>query len=293
LNNKLLGLLLPIVALFLLLALAYGASGAADAPLRFLAALLGAVGMGVVYYLTREHEAWLLSMRHVINGFAGAMLYAVFAWMFSGAIFAVPAVGDLGLRPAIVFPVIFGCLFGPMTGFIAGGFGSFFGNLLGGLPILPEWDMAAGLVGFVAGMHLLFRERQRALDIAVYIIGGLSIFSAVGYLLNSDIQNQFASAPITPWLGYSVIAGAILALALRYAFPEEEWTQVVVWGALANVVALGLMALAHLWIDAGRLTAVEATLGHFLPAAGPSLVAVVVLVPFLIATYHVMREQPA
>jgi uncharacterized membrane protein len=297
LNNKAINLLLVIVALLLTVTIAHSLTspdfGSADVALRYLGALLGAVAMGVTFYFTREGEAWTVGMREITYGVAGAMLYTVFLWLFSGAMFAIPSVGDLGLRPAVVFPILFGYFFGPIPGFIAGGFGNVFGNLLGGLPLSPEWEVAAGLVGFVAGLHMLFPDKPRTLNIVSGLVGGIGLLGTLVYLLTPAMDNQFAGAPMTPWLGYSVLVGAALCLGLHYAFPEQIWSKVVLWGALGSLAGLGLASLSDIWVDAGKLGAAQASVGRFLPAAGPNLIAVVILVPFLVAAYGAMQEAEA
>jgi hypothetical protein len=297
LNTKFLNLLLLAVALLLTITIAHSLSGAdfgaADVPLRYLGALAAVVAMGVVAYFTWASSAWLVSMRELINGAAGAMLYAVFLWLFSGAMFAIPAVGDLGLRPAVVFPILFGYLFGPITGFVAGGFGSVFGNLLAGLPIAPEWEMAGALAGFVTGLRLVFPDRPRTMDIATGIIAAIGVLAAAVYLLNPALSNQFAGGPMTPWLGYSVPGGVILCLAIRYAFADLEWSKAVVWGALGSLAGLGLAAISDLWVDASQLGAAGASAGRFIPAAGPSLIALILLLPILMVTYEAMQADQA
>src|SRR3989304_9857210 len=101
-------------------------------------------------------------MQKAIYGVAGAAVYAVLIWLFSGALFKVPSVSDVGLRPAVVFPILFGYLFGPLAGFMAGGFGNVGGDWLSGFTVSPEWDMGNALIGFIAGMHLLFGNKKRA-----------------------------------------------------------------------------------------------------------------------------------
>ena len=296
-GNKFLNMLLLAVALLLTITVAHSLSGAdfggADVPLRYLGALAAIGAMGIVAYLTRASSAWSASMRELTNGAAGAMFYAVFLWLFSGALFAAPAVGDLGLRPALVFPILFGYLFGPVTGFVAGGFGSVFGNLLAGLPISPEWEMAGASAGFVAGLRLVFPDRPRTLDIATVIVAAIGLLAAVVYLANPALTNQFAGAPMTPWLGYSVPVGVILCLAIRYGFADQEWSKAVIWGALGSLAGLGLAAVSDLWVDAGRLGAAGASAGRFIPAAGPNLIAVIVLLPILWVAYVALQANRA
>ena len=296
-NNKVLGIVLPVVALFLILALSYTMGGvdlgAVAAPQRFGAALLMAIGMGLVVYLKREHPIWNVSMREVINGFAGAMLCAVFVWLFAGTLFPAPAVGDLALRPAAIFPVLFGFLFGPVPGFIAGAFGSLFGNLLAGAPVAPEWEMGLGLLGFISGLHMVFPKNSRTLDIAGGVIAAIGLIVTLVYILNPALENPNAAGPISAWLGYSLLAGGVLVLALRYAFPDETWTEVVVWGALGATAGLGLAALFDIWIEAGQLTAAEASVGRLLPTAGPAIIAILILIPFLMASYRELQSESA
>jgi len=293
-NNRTLGLLLAVVAFFILIVVAYSFSGAnisaPEVPLRFLVVLIGALGMGAAYYLTRTSEVWAVGMRQVINGVAGAMLYAVLLWLFSGTLFELPAVGDLTLRPAVVIPVLFGYLLGPMVGFLAGGFGDVIGDILAGLPPSPEWGMGSALIGFVSGLHLIFSDRKRALDIVSGIAVLLAILATLGHVINPTTANQFGEGPITAWLGYSALAGVALCMAIRFAFPDQAWGEVVMWGALGSLIGPGFAAIGDLWIKAGLLTRAEATIGQFIPTAGPNLVAIAFLTPFLFAALEFLQQ---
>ncbi|MBI3763100.1 MAG: ECF transporter S component [Chloroflexi bacterium] len=307
-NNKALNIVYTVLALFVLITIAYfiaspspsGAEAAPppsisepDVPLRYLAVLIGAIGMGVVYYFTRESEAWELGMQKVIYGVVGAAVYAVAIWVFSGKLFKVPAVSDVGLRPGVVFPVLFGYLFGPLAGFMTGGFGNIVGDALSGFRVSPEWDMGNAIIGFVAGMHFLFANKKRSLDVASSLAVAIGVLAAIGYATNPTVLNQFGEGAVSPWLGYSVLAGVALCLAIRFGFPDKDWGEIVVWGALGNLVGLGLASIADIWINAGKLTPVEAVIGQFIPAAGPNLIAVAVLMPILIVSYGAVQQQEA
>ncbi len=91
-------------------------------------------------------------------------LYAVFSWLFNGTVFVVPSLSQVSLRPAIAIPMFFGYAFGPVVGFFSGAVGNMFGDALTGFGLSPQWSIGNGLVGFIAGMALLFKDKKKSMD---------------------------------------------------------------------------------------------------------------------------------
>jgi uncharacterized membrane protein len=271
----------------------------ASVPMRFLFVGIGLLVAFVVYYATRANKAWEVGTREVVWMAIGAALYAVFSWMFNGTVFIVPSLSQVSLRPAIAIPMFFGYAFGPVVGFFSGAVGNMFGDALTGFGLSPQWSIGNGLVGFVAGLPLLFSSRKKSLDTVLYVSGGLAILGAIIYFLNraeanmlfyDDAAGIYGDAQISPLAALSLLVGFILVAVVRYVFGKNEDIAVAVtWGMLGNIAGIGFAALSDIWING--FTPAAAIVGEFLPAAGPNLIFAAILVPLLVAAYAAVRRQ--
>ncbi len=271
----------------------------ATVPLRLLFVGIGLLIAFAVYYATKENNAWEVGTRQVVWMAIGAALYAVFSWLFNGTVFVVPSLSQVSLRPAIAIPMFFGYAFGPVVGFFTGAVGNMFGDALTGFSLSPQWSIGNGLVGFVAGMPMLFADKKRSMDIVLWVSGALAVLAAILFFMNSSQANMmffdadnniFGDAAISVFAGVSLVIGFVLVLIVRYAFgSNENVAAAVTWGMLGNILGIGFAALSDIWINGFSFAA--AMVGEFLPAAGPNLIFAAILVPLLVGAYASVQRQ--
>src|ERR1051325_1577506 len=155
----------------------------ATVGIRFVFVLVGLAIAFAVYYFTKENAAWEVGTGQVVWMAIGAALYAVFSWLFNGTVFVVPSVSQVALRPAIAIPMFFGYAFGPVVGFFTGAVGNMFGDALTGFGLSPQWSIGNGLIGFVSGLWMLFRDRKQSMNTVLYISGALVALTVVLFFL--------------------------------------------------------------------------------------------------------------
>jgi uncharacterized membrane protein len=267
--------------------------------LRFVFVIIGLLIALAVYYLTRQSAAWEVGTRQVVWMAIGAALYAVFSWLFNGTVFVVPSLSQVALRPAIAIPIFFGYAFGPVVGFFTGAVGNMFGDALTGFGLFPQWSVGNGLVGFIAGLPMLFGDRKRSMDTVLWVSGALALLAAVVWFFNRSLpnllffdvpNNVFGDATITVFAGASIIVGFILVLIVRFAFGGNvDVAAAVTWGMLGNLLGIGFAAMSDIWINGYSPAA--AIVGEFLPAAGPNLIFCAILVPLFVGAYAGMQRQ--
>ena len=271
----------------------------ATLPLRFAFVVLGVAVAFAVYFFSKENKVWEVGTREVVYMAIGAALYAIFSYIFNGTVVVVPSLSQVSLRPAIAIPMFFGYAFGPVVGFFAGAVGNIFGDALTGFGLSPQWSIGNGLVGFVAGLVFLFKDKKKSMDMVLYISSGLAVIAAVLYFANPGQSNMtffdpanniFGDAKISLFAGISILIGLVLVLAVRFGFASnEDVAAAVTWGMLGNIVGIGFAALSDIWINGFSVPA--AVVGEFLPAAGPNLIFAAILVPLLVAAYAAVRRQ--
>jgi len=270
-----------------------------SALLRFVFVIIGLLIVFVVFYVTRDNEIWQVGTREVVYMAIGAALYAVFSFLFNGTVFVVPSVSQVALRPAIVIPMFFGYTFGPVVGFFTGAVGNMFGDALTGFGLSPQWSIGNGLVGMVAGMVFLFKDKKRSLDTVLIVSAVLAALASLIYLLNRNVPNMlyydvdnniFGDAQISLIAGLSLGIGFLLILAVRYFYRKNlEVTAAVTWAMLGNIIGIGFAAISDIWING--FTFPVAIVGEFIPAAGPNLIFAAVLLPLLVIAYQSVRRQ--
>jgi hypothetical protein len=269
------------------------------ALLRFVFVGVGLLIVFVVYLVTKTSGIWEVGTRQVVYMAVGAALYAIFSYLFNGTVFVVPSVSQVALRPAIAIPMFFGFAFGPVVGFFTGAVGNMFGDALTGFGLSPQWSVGNGLVGFIAGLVFLFKNRKKSMD-TVLIISGLLALLAVGiYFLNRAVPNMlfydvengiFGDQQISLFAGLSIVIGFILVLIVRLVFTKNiDVAAAVTWSMLGNILGIGFAAISDIWIN-GFPPAV-AIVGEFLPSAGPNLIFAAILVPLLVAAYAAVQRQ--
>lgn len=288
-----------VIVLGNMLGLAAFQTDKATLALRFGFVILGLLIAFAIYYATRDNAAWEVGTREVVWMAIGAALYAVFSWLFNGTVFVVPSLSQVSLRPAIAIPMFFGFTFGPVVGFFSGAVGNMFGDALTGFGLSPQWSVGNGLVGFIAGMAVLFRDKKRSMDTVLWIGGALAVLTVLLFVFNPKTANglyfnpttgNFGQDTMTTFAGVTIVIGFILVLIVRFAFgSNENVAAAVTWGMLGNIVGLLFAALSDIFINGFSLVA--AVVGEFLPAAGPNLIFAAILVPLLVGAYAAVQRQ--
>jgi uncharacterized membrane protein len=271
----------------------------ATVAIRFVFVVIGLLIAFAVYLMTRDNPAWEVGTRQVVWMAIGAALYAVLSWLFNGTVFVVPSLSQVALRPAIVIPMFFGFTFGPVVGFFTGAVGNVFGDALTGFGLSPQWSIGNGLIGFIAGLATLFKDRKQSMNTVLYISGALTALTALLFFLNRDQPNMlffdvennvFGDAQISIFAGLAIGVGFLLVMLVRYLFrSNEQVAAAVTWGMLGNLLGIGFAAISDIWINGFSLAAT--IVGQFLPAAGPNLIFAAILVPLLVVAYSSVQRQ--
>ena len=265
----------------------------ATVPLRFLFVIIGLAIAFVIYYFTKENSAWEVGTRQVVWMAIGAALYAIFSFLFNGTVFFIPSISQVALRPAIAIPMFFGYAFGPVVGFFTGAVGNMFGDAITGFGLSPQWSIGNGLIGFISGLWMLFRNRKQSINTILWISGVLAAIAVVLFFMNRDVINGLYfedTQPVSLFAGLTIVIGFILVLGVRYFFgSNENIAAAVTWAMLGNIVGLLFSSLADIWING--LTLPATIVGQFLPAAGPNLIFAAILVPLLVVAYSSVQRQ--
>jgi uncharacterized membrane protein len=266
---------------------------------RFVFVVIGVLIAFAVYFFTKENQAWEVGTREVVWMAIGAALYAVFSWLFNGTVFVVPSLSQVSLRPAIAIPMFFGYAFGPVVGFFTGAVGNMFGDALTGFGLSPQWSIGNGLVGFISGLWMLFKDKKKSMDMVLYISGGLALLTVILFFMNrgqsnmmffDPANNVFGDAQISVFAGIAILVGFGLIFGVRTFFKDnEDVAAAVTWGMLGNILGILFAALSDIVINGFSLAA--AVVGEFLPAAGPNLIFAAILVPMLVVAYTSTRTQ--
>jgi hypothetical protein len=300
-NKKLLSVILALVAVLAFFVAIVWIGGVINPNLkldesgllRFLFVALGLVIVFVVYYVTRESKIWEVGTREVVYMAIGAALYAVFSYLFNGTVFVVPSVSQVALRPAIAIPMFFGYAFGPFVGLFTGAVGNMFGDALTGFGLSPQWSVGNGLVGMIAGLVFLFKDKKKSLDTILIVSAILTILATALFFLNRDTTNGMVypfDQPVSPLAGVSIVIGFILVLAVRFGFKNNiNLAAAVTWGMLGNLLGIGFAAISDVWINGYSLPV--AIVGEFIPSAGPNLIFAAILVPILVVAYDSLQRQ--
>ncbi len=267
--------------------------------LRFAFVGIGLLIVFIIYLVTRQSKIWEIGTREVVYMAIGAALYAVLSFLFNGTVFLVPSVSQVSLRPAIVIPMFFGYAFGPSVGLFTGAVGNMFGDALTGFGLSPQWSFGNGLVGMIAGLSWLFKDRKKGIDFVLILSFVLAAIATTIYFLNQsspnmmffDVANNiFGDATITIWAGLSVVIGFVLVLLVRFLFGKNiDVAAAVTWSLLGNFIGIGFAAISDIWIN-GYPPAL-AIVGEFIPAAGPNAIFAAIFVPILVVAYLAVQRQ--
>ncbi len=306
-NKSLLSVILSLVAVLVFFLLIVWVGGMINpdlqldetALLRFVFVGVGLLIVLAVYLLTRSSKIWEVGTREVVYMAIGAALYAIFSYLFNGTVFVVPSVSQVSLRPAVCIPMFFGYAFGPAVGLFTGAVGNMFGDALTGFGLSPQWSVGNGLIGMIAGMVWLFKDKKRSINIVLIIGAILAVAATIFYALNRNVSNAmffdvdagiFGDAPITLFAALTALIGLAIVLIIRFAFGKNiNIAAAVTWSMLGNFIGIGFAAISDIWIN-GYSPAV-AIVGEFLPAAGPNMIFGAILVPILVVAYEAVQRQ--
>lgn len=171
-----------------------------------------------------KKSLWTFGTRGVVYAAIGAALYGVFSWITN--FLALPAAGNIALRPAVSIPMFFGIAFGPVVGFLSGAIGNILGDFLSGWGFWWSWDLGNGLMGLIPGLMaggiVSFKARNTILKAIGYVIVG----AIVGMLVPSLLEIPISGLDInTALLGYfapaaisNILNGVILVPILMVAY---------------------------------------------------------------------------
>ena len=248
------------------------------------------IGIYMVYFATAGSEAWEVGTRQVVYMAIGAALYGVFNYIFNTI--PMPSVSQVSLRPSICIPVFFGFVFGPVVGFFTGAVGNILGDFITGWGVYPVWDMGNGLIGFVAGLVMLFGDRKRSLNFLTGLVAVLIIIAAGLVFLNPKV--------VGPWTGqiedfsfwaWAFIFGGVVVIVGRFVL---EWVSVDLaainlWGTLGIIIGIGFASISDIWVNGYSFA--TAMIGEFAPAAGPNILNSMILSPILLAAYQAIQSR--
>ena len=153
-----------------------------------------------------KKSLWEFGTREVVYSAIGAALYGVFSWATN--FLALPAAGNISLRPAVAIPMFFGVAFGPLVGFLSGFVGNVLGDFLSGYGFWWAWDLGNGLMGLIpgliAGSIVSFKDGKSILLAELFVIIG----ALVGMLVPSLLEIPLSGIDInTALIGYFLPAG--------------------------------------------------------------------------------------
>ncbi len=172
----------------------------------------------------QKRKLWGFGTREVVYAAIGAALYGVFSWVTN--FLALPAAGNISLRPAVAIPMFFGVAFGPIVGFLSGFVGNLLGDFLSGYGFWWSWDLGNGLMGLIPGLIALsiksFRDRASIIKAEIFVILGV----VVGMLVPSLLEIPLSGIDLqTALVGYflpaalsNIINGLILVPILMVAY---------------------------------------------------------------------------
>lgn len=171
-----------------------------------------------------KDNLWKFGTKEVVYAAIGAALYGVLSWA-SNAL-ALPAAGNIALRPAVAIPMFFGVAFGPVVGFIAGAVGNVLGDFMSGWGFWWHWDLGNGLMGLIPGLMVAsvvsFKDRGTIIKAVIYSVIGAAVGILVPSLLEIPLSGiDMATAIGGYWLPAALsnaINGAILVPILMIAY---------------------------------------------------------------------------
>lgn len=154
----------------------------------------------------QEKKWYAFGTREVVYAALGAALYGVLSFVTN--MLALPAAGNVALRPAVCIPMFFGVAFGPWVGFLSGFLGNIIGDALSGWGFWFWWDLGNGIMGLIPGFAGFFiRDFRSARSLVIADV--LSALGAVVGMLLASLSEMWVSGVdlSTAIVGYFVPAG--------------------------------------------------------------------------------------
>lgn len=172
----------------------------------------------------QKKSMWAFGTREVVFAAIGAALYGVLSWATN--FLALPAAGNVSLRPAVAIPMFFGVVFGPWVGFLSGAVGNILGDFLSGYGFWPWWDFGNGLMGLIPGLFFPLITSYKAIKPILWAELGVILGAVIGMLVPSLSEIfmsgiDLATAITGYWLPAAlsdVINGLILVPILMIAY---------------------------------------------------------------------------
>lgn len=170
-------------------------------------------------------RVWGVGVRQIVFMALGAALYGGLSWVTNAI--QLPSAGNVSFRPAIVIPLFFGAVFGPWVGLFTGGIGNLLGDYISGYGVYWNWDVGNGLIGFIAGLAMLYtwgRYNTTRNIVTAEVLSAIGIIVGISFAALNDIwisKLSFVTAvtgEIFPAAGSDLINGLILLPILLVAY---------------------------------------------------------------------------
>lgn len=133
-------------------------------------------------------KMWGIGVRQIVYMALGAALYGGLSYLTN--ILQIPGASNVSFRPAIVIPLFFGAVFGPWVGLFTGGIGNLIGDYISGYGVFWNWDVGNGLIGFIAGLAMLYtwgRYRSTRAIVIAEIFAAVAVVVGIGFAAYNDI----------------------------------------------------------------------------------------------------------
>lgn len=171
-----------------------------------------------------KKSLWTFGTREVVFAAIGAALYGVLSWATN--ILALPAAGNISLRPAVAIPMFFGVAFGPVVGFLAGFVGNVLGDFLSGYGFWWAWDLGNGIMGMIPGLIFMmmtdYKSWPNIWKAEVMVVIGAVVGMLVPSLLEIPLSGiDLNTAIVGYWMPAAIsdtINGLIIVPILMVAY---------------------------------------------------------------------------
>ncbi|MBN2502573.1 MAG: ECF transporter S component [Anaerolineales bacterium] len=171
-----------------------------------------------------KKSLWKFGTREVVYSAIGAALYGVLSYATN--ILALPAAGNISLRPAVAIPFFFGIAFGPIVGFLTGAVGNLLGDFMTGWGFYWSWDVGNGLMGFVPGLIaasiVSFKDVKSIVLAEVFVVLGAAVgmlFASLMEIPLNGVEPGIAlSGYFLPAFLSNIVNGLILVPILMVAY---------------------------------------------------------------------------
>jgi energy-coupling factor transport system substrate-specific component len=177
-------------------------------------------------FANERESIWSVGVRQVVYIALGIALYAVFNIIFNLVQLPNAGGGAIALRPGIVIPLFFGVVFGPIVGLFVGGFGNIIGDLISFHNFYWNWDLGNALIGFIAGLAMLYTAGRYRTTRAIVIA---EVFSAIAIIIGIGV-----AAYIDIWVS-----------KISFAAATSEWIVAGIPDLLNGLILLPILLVAY------------------------------------------------